>query len=88
MKEQKFLISYGDEKSQQKLEDYIFEVTGNKFDFGPIGYDGNCTILSTNAELKNFSRVNVTGAIYFPGKKFRGVDKFIEWYESQRCPKK
>ena len=88
MKEKRFLISYGDNKSQKKLEEYILKVTGSKHDFGPLGYDGKCTILSTDIELRHFSKVNVTGAIYFPGKKFRGVDEFINWYESQWCSKK
>ena len=76
------LVSYGTEENQKKLEDYISEVTGHPVNLGPLGYDGAGTILIISYDLKKINRTNVTGAVWYPGRKFRRVDEFIEWHKN------
>ena len=75
-----FLVSYSKEEDKKKMEDYIFEVTGNIVDLGPIGYNGELTINIFSHDLTRISRINITCAPYFPGKRFRNVDEFINWH--------
>ncbi len=75
------LVSYGTTEHQKQLENYISQRTGQKVGFGRMDYDGKGTILRISLDLTEIHRTNVTGAIYFPGKKFRGeIDEFIEWH--------
>ncbi len=75
------LVSYGTSEHQKQLENYISQKTGKKVDFGRMDYDGSGTILRISLDLCKIDHMNVTGAIWFPGKKFRGeIDEFIEWH--------
>ncbi|GEM_PF-6731566 len=75
-----YQISFSTKERQKRLEDYFFEVTGKRPNFGPIQYGGSVTIVMVTEDLKDYSFNNVTGAIYFPGKRFRSVDDFIKWH--------
>lgn len=75
------LVSYSKKESKQKLENYISEFTGRKINLGPIDYDGSLSINNISIDLRTISSVNITGAIHYPGKKFRDVDEFIEWHK-------
>ena len=75
------LVSYGTKERQKQLENYISQRTGRKIDFGRMDYDGKGTILRISLDMTEIYRTNVTGAIWFPGKKFRGeIDEFIKWH--------
>ena len=75
------LVSYETKEHQKQLEEYIFQKTGRRTDFGRMDYDGDGTILRISLDLTKIEHTNVTGAIWFTGKKFQGnIDEFIRWH--------
>ena len=80
----KVQVSYSTMEDQEKLVDYIYRKIGRRLKLGPISYGGKLTILVISLDLKQISGNNITGAIHFPGLRFRNVDEFIRWHEGRR----
>ena len=81
-KKEEVLVSYSTKENQRKLEEYISSKTGKQIDLGPLSYGGKGSIWVIDTDMRIVTGLNVTGAMYFPGKRFKSIEKFIEWHKN------